>query len=104
MNFVHHDVDVEVGSVIVRDNHILMVLVTEFTESVQSTDSPLLSGWHLSRRPAEFIVAYRVITSPIPFCCCLHHVSRSIEVQQIAGKMYIPSQTGYACLWIALRS
>ena len=44
MNFVHHDVDVEVRSVIVRDNHILMVLVTEFTKSVQSTDCPLLSA------------------------------------------------------------
>ncbi len=102
MNFVHHDVDVEVRSVIVRDNHILMVLVAEYTQSVQSTDGPLLSRRHLFRRPAEFIVAYRIITSPILFRCCLHHVGGSIEVQQIVGKKYVPSQSGYASLWIAL--
>ena len=38
MNFVHHDMDVEVRSIIVRNNHILMVLITEFMESVQSAD------------------------------------------------------------------
>jgi hypothetical protein len=101
MDFVDHDVDVEVRSVIVRDNHILMVLVTEFTKSVQSTDSPLFSRRQLSRRPAEFIMAYRVITSPVLFRCCLHDVGGGIEVQQIVGKMYVPSQRGYARVRIA---
>ena len=76
--------------------------IAEFMESVQSADGPLFSRWHLSRWPAEFVVVYRVITSPIPFRCCLHYVRGSIEVQQIVRKIYIPSQTGYACLWIPL--
>ena len=79
-----------------------MVLVTEFTESVQSTDGPLLFRRHLSRWPAEFVMAYRIIALPILFRCCLHDVGGSLEVQQIIGKKNVPSQRGYACLWIGL--
>jgi hypothetical protein len=51
MNLVHHDVNVEVLLVIVRDNHILMILVTEFTESVQRAICPLWLRWTFSWWP-----------------------------------------------------
>src|ERR1035438_10281900 len=61
MNLVDHDVDVKVLLVIVRNNHILVVLVTEFTESVQRALCPLWLRWTFSRWPCQFIMTKSIL-------------------------------------------
>ena len=102
MNLVHHDVDVKMLFVVVRDDHILMVFVSECLQCVQRAICPLWSSRTFSWRPCQFIVADSILATIIERCNPLHFSCRCVEARRFSDMTTSPRKQKFSSVGVTL--
>jgi hypothetical protein len=79
-----------------------MVLVTEYTESVQSTDGPLISGRTFIGWPGKLIMTERILTARVQKCDALHLYRYSVQTGNVVRQHHVSSEERFAGVGITL--
>src|ERR1035438_8607107 len=102
VNLVEHNVYMKMLFVVVRDDHILVVSVSECFQCVQRCVCPLWSSRTFSWRPCQFIVAKRILTTIIERRNSLHLSCCRVKAQKILRHDNISSQKKFSGVGVTL--
>ncbi len=102
MDFVHHDVNMEMLFVVVRDDHILMMFISKRLQCLDRAICPLWSSRAFSWRPCQFVMANCILAAIVERSNSLHFSCCGAEAQKIPRQNHIPSQDKFSSLGITL--